>query len=142
MTDAPSFPALTVHHVGIAVRDIDEAMLFYKGKLGLQIKHRVNMPDHGLELAFIDAGNTYLELLQPTDPEGTVARFIERRGPGLHHLCFNTDDLAQHLADLAANNVELIDAAPRAGALADVAFLHPSSANGVLVELTQHPPDA
>jgi methylmalonyl-CoA epimerase len=78
-----------------------------------------------------------IELLEPTDPDSTVARFLERRGPGLHHLCFGTIDINLHLQELKDLGVELIDEAPRPGAHGDVAFLQPSSAHGVLVELTQ-----
>jgi methylmalonyl-CoA epimerase len=128
---------LAVHHVGLAVPSIAEAMRFYSDKLGLSLVDSVSLPDRQLNVAFLQAANVLIELLEPTDTESTVARFLERRGPGLHHLCFGTPDIREHLRDLKARGVELIDEAPRPGAHGEVAFLQPSSAVGVLVELLQ-----
>jgi methylmalonyl-CoA epimerase len=130
---------LAVHHVGIAVPSIDEAMRFYGDKLGLSVVDSVDMPERQLKVAFVRAANLYIELLEPTDPDSTVARFIERRGPGLHHVCFGTPDIREHLRDLKDKGVELIDESPRPGAHGEVAFLHPSATVGVLVELLQAP---
>jgi methylmalonyl-CoA epimerase len=99
------------------------------------------MPERQLKVAFVRAANLFIELLEPTDPDSTVARFLERRGPGLHHLCFGTPDIREHLRDLKDKGVELIDESPRPGAHGEVAFLQPSAAVGVLVELLQAPPD-
>jgi methylmalonyl-CoA epimerase len=129
--------ALAVHHIGLAVPSIDEAMRFYGDKLGLRLVDTVDLPERQLKVAFIQAANVLIELLEPTDPESTVGRFLERRGPGLHHLCFGTPDIREHLRDLKDKGVELIDDAPRPGAHGDVAFLQPASAFGVLVELLQ-----
>jgi methylmalonyl-CoA epimerase len=128
---------LAVHHVGVAVPSIDEAMHLYGDKLGLDVVERVDLPDRQLRVAFVKADNVLIELLEPTDPDATVARFLERRGPGLHHLCFGTPNIVEHLRDLRDKGVELIDEAPRPGAHGDVAFLQPSAALGVLVELLQ-----
>ena len=128
---------LAVHHVGIAVQSIDEAMHFYGEKLGLSIVDTVELPDRQLRVAFVKAANVLVELLEPTDPDTPVARFLERRGPGLHHLCFGTPDIREHLRDLKDKGVELIDETPRPGAHGEVAFLQPSSGLGVLVELIQ-----
>lgn len=128
---------LSIHHVGIAVRSIDEAMGFYGHQLGLEIVDQLTLPDRELKVVFIKAGPTLLELLEPTDSSGTVARFLEKRGPGLHHLCFGTPDIESHLRELQEKGVELIDPIARPGAHGDVAFLHPASAYGVLVELIQ-----
>jgi methylmalonyl-CoA/ethylmalonyl-CoA epimerase len=128
---------LAVHHIGVAVPSIDDAMHFYGEKLGLSIVDELEMPERQLKVAMVAAGNTLIELLEPTDPDSTVARFLERRGPGLHHLCFGTPDIRAHLTDLQGKGVELIDAEPRPGAHGDVAFLQPSAAFGVLVELLQ-----
>jgi catechol 2,3-dioxygenase-like lactoylglutathione lyase family enzyme len=103
---------LSVHHVGIAVPSIDDAMHFYGEKLGLSLTDSLELPS-------------------------TVSRFLERRGPGLHHLCFGTPDIREHLRDLKDKGVELIDEAPRPGAHGEVAFLQPATALGVLVELLQ-----
>jgi len=130
---------LAVHHVGIAVRSIEEAMRFYGDKLSLTLKDELELPDRQLKVAFVEAENVLIELLEPTDPDTPVARFLERRGPGLHHLCFGTPDITQHLRDLKERGVELIDETPRPGAHGDVAFLQPTSAHGVLIELLQPP---
>src|SRR5207253_10987477 len=128
---------LTVHHVGIAVPSIDDAMHFYGDKLGLSLAESLEMPERQLKVAFVQAANVLIELLEPTDPNSTVSRFLERRGPGLHHLCFGTPDIREHLRDLKDKGVELIDEAPRPGAQGEVAFLQPAAALGVLVELLQ-----
>lgn len=134
---------LAVHHIGIAVSSIDQAMQFYGEKLGLLVVSRVAMPERSLDVAFVRTGNTLIELLEPTSDSSTVARFIERRGPGLHHLCFGTPDIAEHLRDLKDKGVELIDDTPRPGGLGSVAFLQPAAAHGVLIELLQERlPDA
>ena len=128
---------LAIHHVGIAVPSIDDAMHFYGDKLGLSIVDTIDMPERQLKVVFVQAQNVLIELLEPTDIDSTVSRFIERRGPGLHHLCFGTPDIRAHLRDLRDKGVELIDETARPGAHGEVAFLQPSSALGVLVELLQ-----
>jgi methylmalonyl-CoA epimerase len=128
---------LAVHHVGVAVQSIDDAMRFYGDKLGLSIVNTVELPERQLRVAFVKTANMLIELLEPTDPDTTVARFLERRGPGLHHLCFGTPDIREHLRDLKDKGVELIDDAPRPGAQGDVAFLQPAAGLGVLIELLQ-----
>jgi methylmalonyl-CoA epimerase len=130
------FP-LAIHHVGVAVQSIDEAMHFYGDKLGLSIVDTVELPDRQLRVAFVKAANVLVELLEPTDPDTPVARFLERRGPGLHHLCFGTPDIREHLRDLKDKGVELIDETPRPGAHGEVAFLQPAAGLGVLIELLQ-----
>jgi methylmalonyl-CoA epimerase len=128
---------LAVHHVGVAVPSIDEAMHFYGDKLGLSVLDTVELPDRQLKVAFVQAANTLIELLEPTDPDTTVARFLERHGPGLHHLCFGTPDIHAHLRDLKDKGVALIDELPRPGAHGEVAFLQLADTLGVLVELLQ-----
>jgi methylmalonyl-CoA epimerase len=128
---------LAVHHVGIAVTSIDEALRFYGDKLGLSVFDRLDLPERQLKVAFVQAANVLIELLEPTATDTPVARFLERRGPGLHHLCFGTPDIHAHLRDLRDKGVELIDAEPRPGAHGEVAFLQPAAALGVLVELIQ-----
>lgn len=128
---------LSIHHIGMAVRSIDEAMHFYGDTLGLEVVDTVTLADRNLKVAFVAAANTLIELLEPTDPESAVARFLDRRGPGMHHLCFGTPNIEEHLRDLQGKGVLLIDEHPRPGAHGDVAFLQPASAFGVLVELLQ-----
>ena len=131
---------LAVHHVGVAVRSIDEAMRFYGDTLGLPLCDTLELPDRQLKVGFVQTANMLIELLEPTDPDSTVARFLERRGPGLHHLCFGSPDIRAHLRDLKDKGVELIDELPRPGAHGDVAFLQPTSGLGVLIELLQAAP--
>lgn len=128
---------LSVHHVGIAVPSIDEAMHFYGDKLGLSLTETVELPERQLRVGFVKAANVLIELLEPTATDTTVARFLERHGPGLHHLCFGTPDIREHLRDLKDKGVELIDEVPRPGAHGEVAFLQPAATLGVLFELLQ-----
>ncbi|GAC1316204.1 MAG: methylmalonyl-CoA epimerase [Chloroflexota bacterium] len=128
---------LAIHHIGLAVHSIDEAMRFYGDRLGLQVVEAMSLPDRNLKVAFVGAANTLIELLEPTHPDSTVARFLDRRGPGLHHLCFGTPDIEEHLRDLKGKGVLLIDETPRPGAHGQVAFLDPASSFGVLVELLE-----
>jgi methylmalonyl-CoA/ethylmalonyl-CoA epimerase len=121
----------------VAVPSIDQALRFYGDKLGLSTLETLELPERQLKVAFVQAANVLIELLEPTDPETPVARFLERRGPGLHHLCFGTPDIREHLRDLRDKGVELIDETPRPGAHGEVAFLEPAAALGVLVELLQ-----
>lgn len=129
-----------VHHIGIAVHSIEEAMQFWGQMLGLSVVDRHDLPERSLRVAFVRTGNTLLELLEPTDEGSTVARFLERRGPGMHHLCFGTPDIREHLRDLHQRGVDLVDHEPRSGAQGEVAFLQPAAAFGVLVELLQESP--
>jgi len=96
---------LAVHHVGVAVTSIDEALRFYGDKLGLSVCDRLDLPERQLKVAFIQAANVLIELLEPTATDTPVARFLERRGPGLHHLCFGTADIREHLRDLKDKGV-------------------------------------
>ena len=139
----------TLDHIGIAVADLDEALAFYRDALGLEIEAPEVVASQKVRAHFIPLGNpaerngrtgASLELLEPTDPSSPIATFLEKRGPGLHHITLRVDDIAAALARLKAHGVRLIDDAPRPGADGSlVAFIHPSSAHGVLVELTQRP---
>lgn len=128
-----------VHHVGIAVKRLEPAIERY-GLLGLELDYADTVPGAGVRVAFLKAGGVHVELVEPVDRNGTVARFLERRGEGLHHLAFLTEDIVSELSRLAAEGFDLIDRAPRPGARGrKVAFVHPKSAHGVLVELVQEP---
>ena len=140
------FPALRLHHVGLAVRDADRAAALWSELLGLRETGRYRVDEFGVLAAFLapegDAGaedpGGLVELVQPTGERGAVARFLERRGPGLHHVCFEVADLAAALRALADRGVRLVDEKPRRGAGGhSVAFVHPESAGGVLLELKQ-----
>jgi methylmalonyl-CoA/ethylmalonyl-CoA epimerase len=126
-----------VHHVAVVVRDLDAAVATYRDTLGLPLGSVVPIASDGVTIAFLSVGESKVELVAPTDPGTGVARFLESRGEGFHHVCFEVDDLARALDELRADGVELIDAAPRRGAEGPVAFLHPRSCHGVLVELIE-----
>ena len=130
-----------IDHVGIVVRSIDEALPRYRSLFGLlPAAPVIAFASQGVRLCFLDSGlapAARLELVEPVDPGSGVARFLAQRGEGLHHLCFRSDDLATDLASLEAHGAELIDRSPRPGAHGSVAFIHPSTLNGVLWELIQ-----
>ncbi|MEP6693737.1 MAG: methylmalonyl-CoA epimerase [Chloroflexota bacterium] len=125
-----------LHHIAVAVPSLAEAIPFYRDLLGYRVDEPRLIADQRVRVAFATQGSTRIELLEPTDTESGVARFVVERGrPTLHHLCFVVDDLAGTLVRLAAEGVELVDHRPRRGVEGLVAFLHPRAANGVLVEL-------
>lgn len=123
-------------HIGIAVRSIEAAAIYQA--LGLAIDHVETVETQKVKTAFLSVGDSNLELLEPTSPDSPVAKFIEKRGEGIHHLCFRVDDIDQHLENLKARGYRLINEAPVPGAHGcRVAFLHPTAGNGVLIELSQ-----
>ena len=125
-------------HVGIAVRDLEAALAFYRDALGLDVEAPEDVVSQHVRARFISTGESSLELLEATAPESAIARYVEKRGPGLHHITLRVDDIDAALGHLRACQVRLIDEQPRPGAEgARVAFIHPSSAHGVLVELKQ-----
>ena len=126
-----------VHHVALLVRDIDAALATYGERLGLPVESVVPIPTDGVTIAFLTVGESKVELVMPTDDTTGVARYLAARGEGFHHVCFEVDDLGATLAELAAEGVELIDAVPRRGAEGPIAFLHPRSGHGVLIELIE-----
>lgn len=125
-----------LHHVGIVVRSIAESLPFYRDTLGLTAGGTIDVPGQPVRVVFLEGASGRIELLEPTDATSGVARFLAERGRStLHHVCFLVDDLRGTLDRLQASGVELIDRSPRPGAHGDIAFLHPSAAAGVLVEL-------
>jgi len=127
-----------LHHVGIAVPSLAEAIPFYRDRLGYTVGAVHDLPDQRIRAVFATNGESRVELLEPTDADSGVARFVaERRRAAMHHLCFAVTDLAGTLDRLAADGVELVDRAPRNGIEGRVAFLHPRAAGGVLVELLE-----
>ena len=125
-----------IAHVGIAVRAIDELLPFYRELLGLD-DHPLENSD-GARIAGLSAGDSLVELLESTSPDSPISRFIDRRGPGIHHICFAVHDLDDVLARCRAKGIRLIDDTPRMGAEGKrIAFLHPASTGGVLIELTE-----
>jgi len=126
---------LPVDHVAIAVHDLEEAVPLYERLTGSRGSPPEELPSEGVRVAFVGA----LELVEPTDPANGVSRFLERRGPGLHHVAFRVDDCAAELARMVSEGFEAIDRVPRPGAGGHlVAFLHPRSTGGTLIELVQH----
>jgi methylmalonyl-CoA epimerase len=124
-------------HIGIAVRSLDASKIYEA--LGMRVDHVEVVETQGVKTAFLSAGDASLELLEPTGPDSTVAKFIEKRGEGIHHLCFRVDDLEAQLAKLKAQGYRLINEAPVPGAHGcRVAFLHPAAGNGVLIELSEN----
>ncbi len=133
---------LKVDHIGIAVKSIDEAQKLYNGLLGLEDAGRETVAEQKVTTAFFPVGDTEVELLEATEPDGPVAKFIEKKGEGVHHIAFRVDDIEAALEELKAQGVKLIDEKPRKGAGgAKIAFLHPKGTHGVLIELCERKDD-
>jgi methylmalonyl-CoA epimerase len=132
-------PPGRVHHVAVIVRSLDEALPLYRDLLGLPLETVMDIPGDRVRIAFLGVGESKIELVEPTDDTTGVARFLANKGEGFHHVCFEVANLAQELTRLGIDGVELIDSAPRKGAEGPVAFLHPRSCHGVLVELIEAP---
>ena len=131
----------TIDHIGIAVENLQDSIKLYQEQFGCQLIMSEELPQHGLKLAFVGTTNTLIELLEPTSPDSVLGKFLSKRGPGLHHICFKVDDIQAELARYLANGFTLIDSIPRPGAFSSqLAFLHPTSTQGTLIELTQHTP--
>lgn len=126
-----------LHHVAVAVESVDDSVVFYRDVLGLRVTRVVTVEDRGLKVALIDTGNSEVELLEPTTDDNTVRRFLDRRGQGLHHICFQVDDVAAAMRELGDRGAEFVEPVPREGAVGLVSFISPSVAGGVLVELAQ-----
>jgi methylmalonyl-CoA/ethylmalonyl-CoA epimerase len=128
-----------VHHIGIVVRSIDKALAVYRDTLGMAMLKEETIEDQGVRAALLDSGNSFLELLEPTVPDTGIARYLEKRGEGLHHVCFEVNDIVASLAEYKSSGLELIDEAPRDGLTGSIAFLHPAGLHGVLIELVHGP---
>ena len=132
--------ALGLHHVAVAVRSLADARRFSAETLGLDLGQAEYVADQGVNVVVAQAGGTRIELVEPADEDSPVARFLDRRGPGLHHLAWKVDSIEEALQQLRARNVRLIDEAPRPGSHnTTIAFVHPSATGGVLMELVQDP---
>lgn len=131
---------MKVDHIGIATRQIDEALALWRDALGLEIGSTEEVTEQGVRVAMLPIGESHIELLEPLSENSPVGKFLEKRGPGIHHVAVSVADICAALAKLKENGARLIDETPRMGARGClVAFVHPSSANGVLLELVQHP---
>jgi methylmalonyl-CoA/ethylmalonyl-CoA epimerase len=126
-----------IDHIGIVVNNIDESLKTYCDQLGFTLLERVAIPEQRVEAAFLDAGNGALELIAPTDATSGTARFLQSRGEGTHHLCFEVPDIDTALAELRRQGLRLIDETPRRGVHGLVAFVHPKAAHGTMIELLQ-----
>jgi methylmalonyl-CoA/ethylmalonyl-CoA epimerase len=125
-----------IHHLGVAVDDLDEALVTYERLFGARLEHRETVPDQGVEAASLRIGGDRVELLASLGEETPVGKFLSSRGPGMHHVAFEVEDVGAALDELAANGVELIDDRPRAGLFGlEVAFVHPDASHGVLAEI-------
>ncbi len=129
---------MKVDHIAIAVQSLEEALKVYRDILGLELKGVEEVPEQGVRIAFLPVGEVRFELLEPIFPESPVAKFLEKRGEGIHHICVEVEDIEKTLRDLANKGVKLIDEQPRIGAHGrKMAFVHPKSLHGVLLELYQ-----
>ena len=132
-------PPGRIHHVAVIVQSVEAALPLYRDLLGLPLETIMDIPSDRVRIAFLGVGESRVELVQPTDDTTGVARFLANKGEGFHHVCFEVRNLAEELTRLGIDGVELIDTAPRRGAEGPVAFLHPRSCHGVLVELIEAP---
>ncbi len=126
-----------IHHVGIVVASLEESLRFWRDTLGLSITKSATLQDQGVKAALLKIGGSEIELLEPLSPESAVGRFLARRGGGLHHVCFETDDVAGEIRTAKDKGLELIDEHPRPGLAGMICFLHPRATRGVLVEFAE-----
>ena len=125
-----------IHHLGVAVEDLDAALSTYTQLFGAEVEHRATVPDQGVEAASLRVGDSRVELLEPLRADTPVGRFLEKRGPGMHHVAYEVDDVAAAMTSLADAGASLIDEHPRTGLFGlEVAFVHPDSVHGVLSEV-------
>ncbi len=127
-----------INHIAVIVPDLEGALAFWEGALGLKLARTESVPEEGVDVAFLPIGGSNVELLKPTVADTGVARFLEKRGPGIHHMCFEVDDIEATLAQMRAHNIQLINEQPVEGhGGRKYAFVHPKSTGGVLVDLYQ-----
>lgn len=127
-----------IAHIGIAVRSVDDALSFYRDQLGLQVDEIIELPERGLRIAMLPCGESMLELMEPLGPGSEISRFLERRGPGIHHICLCVADIDARLQQLHEQGVRLVSTTAEIGAEGfPVAFIHPKATGGVLLELLE-----
>ena len=130
---------MKIDHIGIATHELDDALALWRDALGLEVDSTEAVAEQGVRVAMLPIGETHIELLEPLSQDSPVGKFLEKRGPGIHHVAIEVKDIRASLAELKVKGARLIDEAPRRGAGGClVAFVHPASANGVLLELVQH----
>ncbi|MGH9902121.1 MAG: methylmalonyl-CoA epimerase [Pyrinomonadaceae bacterium] len=133
---------MRIEHIGIATHSIEESLAFWRDALGLRVVETEEVAEQGVRVAMLPVGEPRVELLEPTGPTSPVAKFLDKRGAGIHHIAVRVDDIRATLARLKEQGARLIDETPRTGAGGClVAFIHPSAAGGVLLELVEHTPD-
>jgi methylmalonyl-CoA/ethylmalonyl-CoA epimerase len=130
-----------IHHVGVVVPNLEQAMSFWRDLLGLRLTKSQTVQDQGVKAALLQVGESEIELLEPLSPDNGVGKFLARRGGGLHHVCFETENVERELEGAKAKGIQLIDQKPRAGLAGMICFLHPRATRGVLVEYAQPFPD-
>lgn len=129
---------MKLEHIGIAVQNIEAKLKIWRDLFGLKLRMIKEVPEQKVKVAVLEIDDTHIELIEPTDEHSAVKKFIEKRGEGLHHLCFEVKDIESVLKDMKKNGIKLIDEVPRKGALGKkIAFIHPKDMGGVLIELTQ-----
>jgi len=129
-----------IDHIGIVVQDIEAALKVYRDALGLELTKTEFVPEQQVKIAFLPTGESEIELVQPTTDDSGIARYLARRGEGIHHICLEVDDIEAALVQVAAQGMELIDKTPRTGSGGQkLAFVHPKSAHGVLIEFYERP---
>lgn len=126
-----------VDHIAIVVENLEKALDVYRDALGMPVTEIKEMPEQDVKMAFLLVGDSEIELLEPLSTESGIAKYLAKRGEGLHHICLEVDDIAGTLAELKARGAQLIDEAPRRGAYGQIAFIHPKGAHGVLIELIE-----
>jgi methylmalonyl-CoA/ethylmalonyl-CoA epimerase len=127
-----------IDHIGVAVEDLDDGVALYSERFGMPVQHRETVEEQGVEAVLLGVGESHIELLRPLAPDTAVGKFLERNGPGLHHVAYGTDDIESALEQVRAAGLRLIDEHPRIGIRGSrVAFLHPKSTGGVLTELVE-----
>jgi methylmalonyl-CoA epimerase len=125
-----------IHHLGVAVENLDEALSTYQRLFGAEVEHRATVPDQGVEAASVRVGDGRVELLEPLEPDTPVGRFLAKRGPGMHHVAYEVEDVQAAVTRLTESGAEMIDERPREGLFGlQVAFVHPDSVHGVLAEV-------
>jgi len=130
-------PIKRIDHIAIVVESLDAALTVYRDVLGMTLSHVEIIREQDVKIGFLPGGDSEIELLEPLTPDSGIGRYLARRGEGLHHICLEVDDIAAILAGLKARGVQLIDETPKRGAHGKIAFIHPKSAHGVLVELIE-----
>lgn len=126
-----------VHHVAVVVRSVDQALKFYRDALGLAVTESATVAEQGVKAVLLGLGEDEIELIEPLDPQSGVGRYLDKRGEGVHHICFETDDIEEEMEKAQAAGVRLIDTRPRRGLAGRVCFMHPAATGGVLVELAE-----